>query len=111
MEKSTIENYIKQSIEYLKEDAIAAKEDYLNAKNSNSKLFNDGVLMGYYYVITLLKQQAEAFGINPNDLNLDNIDPDKDLMISPTDDTKISYTKNPNKNEENNAGEKSPEEE
>ena len=73
MEKSTIENYIKQSIEYLKEDAIAAKEDYLNAKNSNSKLFNDGVLMGYYYVITLLKQQAEAFGINQNDLNLDNI--------------------------------------
>jgi hypothetical protein len=26
MEKSTIENYIKQTIEYLKEDAIAAKE-------------------------------------------------------------------------------------
>jgi len=39
MEKSTIENYIKQTIEYLKEDAIAAKEDYLNANNSNSKLW------------------------------------------------------------------------
>lgn len=102
MEKSTIENYIKQTIEYLKEDAMVAKEDYLKSKNSNSKLFNDGVLMGYYYVITLLKQQAEAFGINANDLNLDNIDPDKDLMISSINDTKFSHTKNPNENGKNN---------
>jgi hypothetical protein len=110
MEKSTIENYIKQTIEYLKEDAIAAKEDYLNAKNSNSKLFNDGVLMGYYHVITLLKQQAEAFGINANDLNLDNIDPDKDLMIPSTNVRKLSYTKNPSGNDENNHEETAPKE-
>ena len=106
MEKSTIENYIKQTIEYLKEDAIAAKEDYLNANNSNSKLFNDGVLMVYYHVIILLKQQEEAFGINANDLNLDNIDPDKDLMISSTNVRKLSYTKNPSANDENNPEEK-----
>ena len=106
MEKSTIENYIKQTIEYLKEDVMVAKENYLKSKNSNSKLFNDGVLMGYYYVVTLLKQQAEAFGINANDLNLDNIDPDKDLIISSINDTKFSHTKNSIENGKNNQGEK-----
>jgi hypothetical protein len=102
VKKSTIENYIKQTVEFIKEDALVAKEDYLSSKNSNSRLFRDGVLMGYYYVITLLKQQAEAFDINTNDLNLDNIDPDKDLIISHADDTKISHKKKPDKNSENN---------
>jgi hypothetical protein len=36
--------------------------------------------MGYYYVINLLKQQADVFGIDPKALKLNDINPDKDLL-------------------------------
>jgi hypothetical protein len=80
MDKSKLENYIKQTIEYLKEDALNAKQEYLNSTEERKKLFNDGVLMGYYHAINTLRQQAENFQISLKDLNLEDIDPDKDLL-------------------------------
>ena len=82
MDKAALKNYIKQTIEYLKEDAIKAKATYKESKTNEEKRFNDGVLMGYYYSIVLFKQQAEAFGINLQDIGLSDIDPDKDLLNS-----------------------------
>ncbi len=80
MDHSKLEKYIKQTIEYIKEDALNAKKTYLNSTDQNKKLFHDGLLMGYYYAITTLKQQAENFQISLKELNLDDIDPDKDLL-------------------------------
>ncbi|MEQ9115694.1 MAG: hypothetical protein RLN62_02750 [Rickettsiales bacterium] len=80
MSKNDLKNYVIQTMEYLKEDAFQAKASYLKEKNLGKSSFKDGVLMGYYYAITLFKKQAELHGIDLKDINLDDIDPDKDLL-------------------------------
>jgi hypothetical protein len=80
MESKKAQQFLASLVDLLKVDAFEAKKDYLAASDDDTKLFNDGVLMGYYYVINLLKQQAEAFGYELSDINLDDFDPDKDLL-------------------------------
>ena len=36
--------------------------------------------MGYYAVLSLMHQQAQAFAIPLEDLALDGLDPDRDLL-------------------------------
>ncbi len=38
--------------------------------------------MAYYEVISLMQQQAEAFGIPLTDINLEGLDPEKDVLQS-----------------------------
>jgi hypothetical protein len=42
--------------------------------------FESGYLMAFSYIIGLMQQQAEAFGIPLEELRLEDIDPDKDLL-------------------------------
>ncbi len=82
MKNSTIENYLKDLIFLLKENALKAvvekkKLAYENLKEYNYSL---GYLMAYHEVISLLQQQAMAFGISLESLGLHDIDPEKDLL-------------------------------
>ncbi len=56
--------------------ALEAKDECL--KNNDD--YNKGRLIVYHDLITTLQQQADAFGIDHSEINIDNIVPDKDLL-------------------------------
>jgi hypothetical protein len=72
--------FLKLIVTNLKENAFLAKKEYLNEQQKEKKIFNNGVLIGYYYFIELLKKQANACGFSLNDLDLNDIDPNDFLL-------------------------------
>lgn len=79
MTPNTAELFLRDLGMLLKEKARSARQDAAqgHAEDRDYKL---GFLMAYHEVISLLKQQAEAFGIDVRSLCLDDIDPDSDLL-------------------------------
>jgi len=69
-------NYLRDTIQFIADDALEAKKKSLEAKDD----FNDGRRLAYYEVVSTLVNQAKTFEIDLHDINLGNIDPDKDLM-------------------------------
>jgi len=64
----------------LKERALEARSDRDAAKGSDRSAYAEGRLMGLYEVISLMQQQATAFGLEASDLNLHDLDPERDLL-------------------------------
>ena len=73
-------NYLKDTTLIIKELALSAKKEAKDTKGTEDQDYKLGVAFGFYWVISVMQQQAEAFGIPLKDLNLDDIDADKDLM-------------------------------
>lgn len=48
--------------------------------NRDAAAFQNGVVMGHYHVLSTMRSQALAFGIPLEDLNLHDIDPDRELL-------------------------------
>jgi len=63
----------------LKERARRAKVDALH-KSGETAAFENGLVMGYYHVLTTMRSQALAFDIPLEDLNLHDMDPDSELL-------------------------------
>ncbi|MDX1920544.1 MAG: hypothetical protein SFU25_07430 [Candidatus Caenarcaniphilales bacterium] len=65
----------------IKERALDAKKA-INQTSDNSLegSFARGELIALYGIVTLMQQQAEGFQIPLSELQLDDIDPDKDLI-------------------------------
>lgn len=70
--------YLKDLVHLAKERARTAKLD-ASAASGDEQAFRDGVLMGWYSIISMMQSQASAFGIPTEALGLDDIDPDRDL--------------------------------
>jgi len=70
--------YLKDLVHLAKERARTAKLD-ASAASGDERAFRDGVLMGWYSIISMMQSQASAFGIPTEALGLDDIDPDRDL--------------------------------
>jgi len=64
----------------LKEKAQAAKNEKDNPRNQKDHDYNIGYLMAFYEIIDLMKQQADAFNINQDDIGLADIDAHRDLL-------------------------------
>ncbi len=65
----------------IKERALEAKKDRSHKpKKSKDYLFQSGRIMAFNEVISIMQQQAEGFGIQLRDLQLDDITPDQDLV-------------------------------
>jgi hypothetical protein len=62
----------------LKERARHAKADAVH--EGGQAPFENGLVMGYYHVLTTMRSQALAFDIPLEDLNLHDIDPDSELL-------------------------------
>ena len=73
MNDAKFKGYLFDSITLLKELARKAKVEADNPKEG-SKGYTEGVIMGYYSIITLLKH--EAFCIDQKELGLADIKPD-----------------------------------
>ncbi len=82
MEEQTFKNYLHDLGTLIKENAREAKEKKDSSKGSSSQDYDSGYLMAWYEVVSLMQQQAEAFGIPFEFLDLHDIDPDKDLFRS-----------------------------
>ena len=69
----------------LKERALEAKQDMEEARDhkgmdSGDYIFQAGRLLAYNEVVSILQQQARGFDIDLQELNLEDIDPDRDLL-------------------------------
>ncbi len=70
---------------YLKDLIYLAKERARDAKlgadkaSGDERMFQSGVLMGWYSIISMMQSQAKAFDIPLEVIGLDDIDPDRDL--------------------------------
>jgi hypothetical protein len=78
----TFKNYLHDLGTLIKENAKEAKKQKDSSIGSSSQDYNSGYLMAWYEIVSLMQQQAEAFGIPFEALDLHDIDPDKDLFRS-----------------------------
>ncbi|MES2072316.1 MAG: hypothetical protein V4488_18305 [Pseudomonadota bacterium] len=68
---------------YLLDLGVLIKEMALDAKKTATDCQTDfaiGYMAGFHRVVSLMQQQAEAFGIPLEKLELNGIDPDTDLV-------------------------------
>jgi len=75
----TFRNYLIATNELLLEFAREAKRQADATRGTEAGNFDVGYLMGFHRVISLLQQQAPAFGLEVRDVGLEGIDPDRDL--------------------------------
>lgn len=79
MNDEKYKRFIINTVTLLKKKAKEAKKNADNPKEGFED-YNNGVLMGYYSILTLLKNQAFAFCIDQKELGLADINPDIDLL-------------------------------
>jgi len=72
-------NYLRDLGQLVRERGERAKKEATSAAPED-KIFQQGRLMAYYEVLSLMQQQAEAFDLALNDLGLSGLDPDSDLI-------------------------------
>lgn len=65
--------------ELLLEFAREAKLQAYATRGTEAGEFNAGYLMGFHRVVSLMQQQAAAFGLELHELGLADIDPNRDL--------------------------------
>lgn len=70
------ENYLKDLGLIIKKMALEAKKDDLKKKTE----YSNGYLMGFHRVVSLMQQQAKGFNITLEEINLKDLDADKDLV-------------------------------
>jgi hypothetical protein len=74
-----VTSWVKDSIALLRTQALDAKKR-AHAASGADKDFAKGQLMGYVDALSLLQQQADAFGIARKDVGLDGFDAERDLL-------------------------------
>jgi len=79
MSNEKFKRYIIDTIASLKKLARKAKVEADN-QQKGSHGYTEGVIMGYYAIITLLKHEAFAFCLDQKELGLADIKPDVDLL-------------------------------
>lgn len=73
-------NYLSDLGRLVKEYALAAVEEREKHRGQPAQEFYDGYVLGFHRIVSLMQQQALAFGIECKDLQLDGIEPDRDLV-------------------------------
>ena len=80
MGKESLRNYIQEISCLLKDYARQAKVEADHPKEGDSADFNDGFLMAYHQVIVTMKNQAPFFDLKQEEINLADIEPERDLI-------------------------------
>jgi hypothetical protein len=73
-------NYVRDLGFELKALAQDAKEAKESSVEQGDRLYQTGHLMGLHEAVSLMLQQAKAFGISAEDVGLAGIDPDRDFL-------------------------------
>jgi hypothetical protein len=77
--EETFRHYLVATNELLLEFAQEAKRQADATRGTEAGAFDAGYLMGFHRVISLMQQQALAFGLEVNEVGLEGIDPNRDL--------------------------------
>jgi hypothetical protein len=80
MSKESIRNYMQEISCLIKDYAKQAKVDADHPKEGDSADFNNGFLMAYHQVIAVMKNQAPFFDLTQEEINLADIEPERDLI-------------------------------
>jgi hypothetical protein len=73
------EHYLFDLGRLVREYALAAVEERQKQEDTASLEFYEGYILGLHRIVSLMQQQALAFGIELKDLQLEGIEPDRDL--------------------------------
>ena len=74
-------HYLEDLGEIVKTRALEVKEERTKEpQGSPGYDFQCGRLVAFNEIVSILQQQAEGFGINLDELNLEDIAPDRDLI-------------------------------
>src|SRR5262245_11000697 len=74
-------HFLRDLDEIVKTRALEAKNERTTEQQGSPAYdFQCGRLIAFNEIISILQQQAEGFGISLKELNLDDIDPDRDLV-------------------------------
>ena len=76
----TAVNYLLDLGMLLKKDALEARAKAVASKGTDAYEFDSGRAFAYYEVISIMQQQAAAFGVPLEALSLADVDADRDLM-------------------------------
>jgi hypothetical protein len=76
----TVKNYLFDLGGLIKEYALAAVAEREKQSDRAAQEFYDGYVQGFHRVVSLMQQQAQAFGIDLKDLQLEGVQPDRDLV-------------------------------
>lgn len=77
--EDTWRQYVVATSELLLEFAREAKRQADATRGTAAGNFDAGYLMGFHRVVSLLQQQALAFGLDESDVGLEGVDPDREL--------------------------------
>jgi len=75
MNSSNEYNFLKDLVLLLRDLVTQVKQS-----TSPSMEFEKGRLLAYYEVLSLIQQQAKAFGVDMAEINMEDFDPDKDIL-------------------------------
>jgi len=78
-DNNKFEHYLFDLGGLVKEYALAAVEERQKQEDPASLEFYEGYILGFHRIMSLMQQQALAFGIELKDLQLEGIEPDRDL--------------------------------
>jgi hypothetical protein len=79
-DETLMANYLLDLGLLIEEKAVEAKKNRDASKNTPDYDYAIGHLMAFYEIVSLMQQQAGAFGISLSKIGLENINPDKDLV-------------------------------
>jgi len=80
MDNMTATNYLRDLGLLLRQDAFEAKREAESAIGSPDHDYKAGRLFAYYEVVSLMQQQAKAFGLSLAAVSLEGLNPDSDLL-------------------------------
>ncbi len=80
MTNDKYKNYLYDLGMLIKEKAIEAKTDKDLAIDTKDYDYKVGFLMAYNEIVSIMKQQADAFGIDQKDISLNDICPEMELL-------------------------------
>jgi hypothetical protein len=80
MSNDTTANYLRDLGDLIKRAALDARAERDRSTDESLAQFNLGRLTALHDVVSLMQQQAVAFGLDVRDLALDDIDPERDLL-------------------------------
>lgn len=80
MTHDVADNYLRDLGDLVKRSALIARQQRDSSSNEADRSFETGRLTAYYEMVSLMQQQAIAFGIELTKVALDDIDPDRDLL-------------------------------
>ncbi len=80
MKEDVFKNYVRDLVFILAEKARDAKSDKELSLDKSEKDYKLGYLMALHDVISLIKEQADAFEIDQEIIGVKDIEPDSDLL-------------------------------